>query len=220
MASLKVSWMAVLNCANYATNKITTVGYKKFFRGHKLNRNVDWKKKKGKISVPSMLALKKKVVNKLIFVLRSARGIVWKARHLWMRTRKHSYKKAWVCGEIYCIMHNHTENTSLLGIVLHSFLLKKMKLSWRMQNIITNTVVHLGCNDMQAHRQKEQEWVRSGECQFPCWKSDYCQASEDLLHGLFFFLFKSTVSQGYYGNSWTYKLGHVATMLKPYSSSF
>jgi len=38
--------MVVLNCANYATNKTTTVGYKKFFRGHKLNRNVDWKKKK------------------------------------------------------------------------------------------------------------------------------------------------------------------------------
>lgn len=38
-----------------------------------------------------------------------------------------------------------------------------------MQNIITNTVVHLGCNDMQAHRQKEQEWIRSGECQFPRW---------------------------------------------------
>lgn len=46
MVSLKVSWMAVLNWANYATNKITTAGYKKFFRSHKLNRNVDWKKKK------------------------------------------------------------------------------------------------------------------------------------------------------------------------------
>lgn len=51
MASLKVGWMAVLNCANYATNKITTVGYKKFFRGHKLNINLVWKKKKERKNV-------------------------------------------------------------------------------------------------------------------------------------------------------------------------
>ena len=38
-----------------------------------------------------------------------------------------------------------------------------------MQNIITNTEVHLDCNDTQAYRQKEQERMRSGERQFPCW---------------------------------------------------
>lgn len=210
--------MAVLNCANYATNKITTVGYKKFFRGHKLNINLVWKKKKkGKMSLPSMLILKKKVVNKLIFMLRSARGIVWKARHLWMRTRKHSYKKAWVCGEIYCIMHNHTGNILLLGTVLQSFLLKKIKLRWHMQNIITNTFGLQWYTGTQTKRTgMDEKW---GMSVFML-ESDYCQASEDLLHGLFLFLFKSTVSEGYYGNSWTYKLGHVATMLKPYSSSF
>lgn len=30
------------------TNKITTVGYKRFFKGHKVNRKGDWKKKKRK----------------------------------------------------------------------------------------------------------------------------------------------------------------------------
>lgn len=113
-----------------------------------------------------MLILKKKVVNKLKFMLRSARGIVWKARHLWMRTRKHSYKKAWVCGEIYCIMHNHTGNILLLGTVLQSFLLKKIKLSWHMQNIITNTFGLQWYTGTQTKRTgMDEKW----ECQFSCW---------------------------------------------------
>lgn len=38
------------------------------------------------------------------------RGLAQKIRNLWMRTRKQT-KKEQVCGQIYCIMHNHTVNT-------------------------------------------------------------------------------------------------------------
>lgn len=55
--------------------------------------------------------------------------------------------------------------------------------------------------------------MRGGEWQFPCWSQITAKQVKT-------FHFKITVSEGYYKNSWTYKLGHVATIPKPYSNSF
>lgn len=152
------------------------------------------KKKKGKTSAPSMLVLKKKVVNKLVFMLRSARGIVWKARHLWMRTRKYSYKKAWVCGEIYCIMHNHTENTfgycaALISIIENETFLTYAKYYHKYSGTF-------GLQWYEGTQTKRTGMDEKWGMPVSMLESDYCQASEDLLHGLFSSFLRAQYQRG------------------------
>lgn len=130
--------------------------------------------KEGKILyMPSILVLKKKVVNNLIFTLRS---LVQKVRNLWMKTRKHTKKHKYVDRfNASCIIAQKI----LLGTVLHSFLLNKVKLYLYAK--CDHKYKSTFCLHWYTGTQKEiigmdERWRMT----ISMLESDYCQAGEDL----------------------------------------